>query len=143
MAVLFHCYSVEDARRLEDRRDVPPDQVEEPGEARRAVRARVLVGRAGRAFAASAAGRRVDAEVAPQRLRGGEGQEQREGDGGPPGPVQVRFLLHGASFVLPHGQLSLFCLYIRVELSVHIGADGVVSHVQKFQVSKQSRQYSN
>ena len=58
----------------------------------------ITLGRAGRAFAASAAGRRVDAEVAPQRLRGGEGQEQREGDGDPPGPVPVRFLLHGASF---------------------------------------------
>ena len=105
--------------------------------------AETVVAAAQRVVAASAAGRRVDAEVAPQCLRGGEGQEQREGDGGPLGPVPVRFLLHGASFVLPRGRLSLFCFYIRVELSVHIGADGVVSHIQKFQVSKQSRQYSN
>lgn len=60
--------------------------------------AETVVAAAQRVVAASAAGRRVDAEVAPQRLRGGEGQEQREGDGGPLGPVPVRFLLHGASF---------------------------------------------
>ena len=60
--------------------------------------AETVVAAAQRVVAASAAGRRVDAEVAPQCLRGGEGQEQREGDGGPPGPVPVRFLLHGASF---------------------------------------------